>query len=173
MPEDLLNIKHKPKFTHIIFKLTNVAKIEKFIPQIKETFAGVRLIGLSTEIELKLNIKLSRYFDFIYHDSVIENKLNSYFHLILNKNPESTTPTQLQIENHNSIYINLPENLSETLYLIYKGDTAGEIGSKLSKSERTVEKYFIALKKLFQVNTKKELAAIYGQISGLGPNKPD
>ena len=73
--------------------------------------------------------------------------------------------SRLEIETNKRKYVQLNSKLSLCLVLVAQNKTAAEIATILAKSERTIEKYIVFLKKHFGVSKKNELAGVVMEIA--------
>ncbi|HRH35216.1 MAG TPA: hypothetical protein PKY12_09145 [Catalimonadaceae bacterium] len=64
-------------------------------------------------------------------------------------------------------YLQLNSNLAVCLSHVSHGETASQIGQRMSLSPRTIEDYIVKLKQIFGCHSKKELGLIYQRISNL------
>jgi hypothetical protein len=149
-----------PNFTHFILKLTDRESFDLKIKKIKSIDINSVTIGLVIKREFKTLKSVRPYFDFIFNDSEIEEKLNIYFMNLLNSEDKINDTSRLEIETNKRKYVQLNSKLSLCLVLIAQNKTAAEIAKYLSKSERTVEKYIVYLKKYFGVSKKKDLVDV-------------
>lgn len=149
-----------PNFTHFILKLTDRESFDLKIKKIKQKDTDPVTIGLVIKREFKTLKTVSPYFDFIFNDSEIEEKLNIYFMNLLQAEDKLNDTSRLEIETNKRKYVQLNTKLSRCLVLIAQNKTAAEIAIDLSKSERTVEKYIVFLKNYFGVSKKKDLVDV-------------
>ena len=149
-----------PNFTHFILKLTDRESFDLKIKKIKQKDAAPTTIGLVIKREFKTLKTVSPYFDFIFNDSEIEEKLNIYFMNLLQAENKQSDTSRLEIETNKRKYVQLNTKLSRCLVLIAQNKTAAEIAVDLSKSERTVGKYIVFLKNYFGVSRKKDLVDV-------------
>ncbi len=149
-----------PNFTHFILKLTDRDSFDLKIKKIKSKDNHPVTIGLVIKREFKTLKSVSPYFDFIFNDSEIEEKLNIYFMNLLQTEGKLNDTSKLEIETNKRKYVQLNTKLSRCLVLIAQNKTAAEIAKDLAKSERTVEKYIVFLKNYFGVSKKKDLVDV-------------
>jgi DNA-binding NarL/FixJ family response regulator len=146
-------------------KLTDRESFDLKIKKIKTKDSRPVTIGLVIKREFKTLKSVSPYFDHIFNDSEIEEKLNIYFMNLLQSEDKMNDPSRLEIETNKRKYVQLNSKLSLCLVLVAQSKTAAEIATVLAKSERTIEKYIVFLKKHFGVSKKKELAEVLMEIA--------
>jgi hypothetical protein len=149
-----------PNFSHFILKLTDRESFDLKIKKIKSKDIQPITIGLVIKREFKTLKSVSPYFDFIFNDSEIEEKLNIYFMNLLQSEDKKNDSSRLEIETNKRKYVQLNTKLSMCLVLISQNKTAKEISLELNKSERTIEKYITHLRHHFGVDKKKDLIEI-------------
>jgi hypothetical protein len=149
-----------PNFSHFILKLTDRESFDLKIKKIKSKDIQPITIGLVIKREFKTLKSVSPYFDFIFNDSEIEEKLNIYFMNLLQVDNKMNDASRLEIETNKRKYVQLNTKLSMCLVLIFQNKTAKEISLELNKSERTIEKYITHLRHHFGVDKKKDLIEI-------------
>jgi hypothetical protein len=149
-----------PNFSHFILKLTDRESFDLKIKKIKAKDSQPITIGLVIKREFKTLKSVSPYFDFIFNDSEIEEKLNIYFMNLLQVDNKMNDASRLEIETNKRKYVQLNTKLSLCLVLISQNKTAKEISLELNKSERTIEKYITYLRHHFGVDKKKDLIEI-------------
>jgi hypothetical protein len=149
-----------PNFSHFILKLTDRESFDLKIKKIKAKDIQPITIGLVIKREFKTLKSVSPYFDFIFNDSEIEEKLNIYFMNLLQVDNKMNDASRLEIETNKRKYVQLNTKLSLCLVLISQNKTAKEISLELNKSERTIEKYITHLRHHFGVEKKKDLIEI-------------
>jgi DNA-binding NarL/FixJ family response regulator len=146
-------------------KLTDRESFDLKIKKIKTKDSQPVTIGLVIKREFKTLKSVSPYFDHIFNDSEIEEKLNIYFMNLLQSEDKMNDTSRLEIETNKRKYVQLNSKLSLCLVLVSQNKTAAEIATILAKSERTVEKYITFLKNYFGVSKKKELAEVVMEIA--------
>jgi DNA-binding CsgD family transcriptional regulator len=149
-----------PNFSHFILKLTDRESFDLKIKKIKTKKSQPVTIGLVIKREFKTLKSVKPYFDFIFNDSEIEEKLNIYFMNLLQADDNMNNAGRLEIETTKRKYVQLNTKLSYCLVLIAQNKTAKEISLELNKSERTIEKYITQLRHHFGVEKKKDLIEI-------------
>lgn len=149
-----------PNFSHFILKLTDRESFDLKIKKIKSKDIQPITIGLVIKREFKTLKSVSPYFDFIFNDSEIEEKLNIYFMNLLQTEDKKNDSSRLEIETNKRKYVQLNTKLSMCLVLISQNKTAKEISLEINKSERTIEKYITHLRHHFGVDKKKDLIEI-------------
>jgi predicted HTH transcriptional regulator len=154
-----------PNFSHFILKLTDRESFDLKIKKIKTKESQPVTIGLVIKREFKTLKSVSPYFDHIFNDAEIEEKLNIYFMNLLQSEDKMHDTSRLEIETNKRKYVQLNSKLSLCLVLVAQSKTAAEIATVLAKSERTIEKYIVFLKKHFGVSKKKDLAAVVADIA--------
>jgi DNA-binding NarL/FixJ family response regulator len=145
--------------------LTDRESFDLKIKKIKTKDSQPVTIGLVIKREFKTLKSVSPYFDHIFNDSEIEEKLNIYFMNLLQSEDKMNDTSRLEIETNKRKYVQLNSKLSLCLVLVSQNKTAAEIATILAKSERTVEKYITFLKNYFGVSKKKELAEVVMEIA--------
>jgi DNA-binding CsgD family transcriptional regulator len=161
-PEQFAN-QLQPAFSHIIIKITNFEKYDVMINKIIKSHPQTKFIGLVINNHLKLSEKLLGQFTHVFIDAEIEDKLNLMFHDAIDQN-EVLPIDGLKIEQNKRKYLYLKPEYSRCLYLVYQHKTAIEIATLMNKSKRTIEKYIIALKEIFEVKRKQDLVEVCGAI---------
>jgi len=154
-----------PNFSHFVLKLTDRESFDLKIKKIKTKDSQPVTIGLVIKREFKTLKSVSPYFDHIFNDAEIEEKLNIYFMHLLHSENKINDTSRLEIETNKRKYVQLNSKLSLCLVLVAQSKTAAEIATVLAKSERTIEKYIVFLKKHFGVSKKKDLAAVVADIA--------
>jgi hypothetical protein len=149
-----------PNFSHFILKLTDRESFDLKIKKIKTKDSQPVTIGLVIKREFKTLKSVRPYFDYIFNDSEIEEKLNIYFMNLLQTEDKMNDSSRLEIETTKRKYVQLNSKLSLCLVLVAQNKTAAEIATVLAKSERTIEKYITFLRDHFGVEKKKDLIEI-------------
>jgi DNA-binding CsgD family transcriptional regulator len=149
-----------PNFSHFILKLTDRESFDLKIKKIKTKESQPVTIGLVIKREFKTLKSVKPYFDFIFNDSEIEEKLNIYFMNLLQADNNMNDASRLEIETTKRKYVQLNTKLSYCLVLIAQNKTAKEISQQMNKSIRTIEKYITFLRDHFGVEKKKDLIEI-------------
>ena len=149
-----------PNFSHFILKLTDRESFDLKIKKIKTKESQPVTIGLVIKREFKTLKSVKPYFDFIFNDSEIEEKLNIYFMNLLQADNNMNDASRLEIETTKRKYVQLNTKLSYCLVLIAQNKTAKEISLQMNKSIRTIEKYITFLRDHFGVEKKKDLIEI-------------
>ncbi len=150
------------EFPAIVFKLTDQEKFDSKVSKVKERNPSAQVIGLMLGKSYKTLKGREKFFDYIFTDSEIEDKLNLFISHELKIKPESNK--NLEIESLKRKYIHLHPLKSLCFSLILQGKTAAEIALEMNKSVRTIEKYIIYLRQYFAVTKKKDLIEIGRQI---------
>jgi DNA-binding CsgD family transcriptional regulator len=153
----------QPSFSYIIIKITNFEKYEVVIHKIIKAHPQTKFIGLVIDSRLKLYDKLVSQFTHVFIDAEIEDKLNLLFYDAIGIN-KTRHLDGLKIEQNKRKYLYLKPEYSRCLYLVYQLKTAAEIASLMNKSKRTIEKYIVALKEIFEVKRKQDLVEVCGAI---------
>jgi predicted transcriptional regulator len=141
-------------------KLTDRESFDLKIKKIKTKESQPVTIGLIIKREFKTLKSVRPYFDYIFNDSEIEEKLNIYFMNLLQSEDKMNDSSRLEIETTKRKYVQLNSKLSLCLVLVAQNKTAAEIATVLAKSERTIEKYITFLRDHFGVEKKKDLIEI-------------
>jgi hypothetical protein len=149
-----------PYFSHFILKLTDRESFDLKIKRIKSKDNQPVTIGLVIKREFKTLKSVRPYFDYIFNDSEIEEKLNIYFMNLLQAEDKMNDSSRLEIETNKRKYVQLNTKLSFCLVLIAQNKTAKEISLEMNKSIRTIEKYITYLRDYFEVDKKKDLIEI-------------
>jgi len=149
----------QPTFSYIIIKITSFEKADERIAKIIKDYSNAKIIGLFINSNLKSSEKLLSKFTHVFSDIEIEDKLNMFFHLEFKEQPQHEL-VNLQIQKNKRRYLYLRPEYSQCLYLIYQLKTAAEIAISMNKSKRTVEKYIVALKEIFEVKRKHDLIEV-------------
>ena len=149
-----------PNFSHFILKLTDRESFDLKIKKIKTKDSQPVTIGLIIKREFKTLKSVRPYFDYIFNDSEIEEKLNIYFMNLLQAEDKMNDSSRLEIETNKRKYVQLNTKLSFCLVLIAQNKTAKEISLEMNKSIRTIEKYITYLRDYFEVDKKKDLIEI-------------
>ena len=149
-----------PNFSHFILKLTDRESFDLKIKKIKTKESQPVTIGLVIKREFNTLKSVKPYFDFIFNDSEIEEKLNIYFMNLLQADNNMNDASRLEIETTKRKYVQLNTKLSYCLVLIAQNKTAKEISQQMNKSIRTIEKYITFLRDHFGVEKKKDLIEI-------------
>ena len=153
----------QPAFNYIIVKLTNFEKYDVVIQKMIKANHQTKFIGLVINNHLKLSEKLLSQFTYVFTDAEIEDKLNLLFYDVID-NKENKQFDGLKIEQNKRKYLYLKPEYSRCLYLVYQHKTAAEIALLMNKSRRTIEKYIVALKTIFEVKRKQDLVDVCGAI---------
>jgi hypothetical protein len=153
----------QPSFSYIIIKITNYEKYDLAIQKIIKAHPQTKFIGLVIDSRLKLSEKLLSQFTHVFTDAEIEDKLNLLFRDVLGTD-KSNEVEGLKIEQNKRKYLYLKPEYSRCLYLVYQLKTAAEIALIMNKSKRTIEKYIVALKEIFEVKRKQDLVDVCGAI---------
>jgi hypothetical protein len=156
-------------FDHLIFKISELPKVNHSFKDLRIHHPEIITIGLVIDSSFQFNSKVYGKLDYIFIDKDIDGKLNEYFNSIFN--PSATGQLKaLDISKKARTYIQLNPSLSECMALNADKLTAKEIGMRLGKSNRTIEEYFIQLKKIFIAKDKNELRKIYTEICDQSPD---
>jgi hypothetical protein len=153
----------QPAFDYIIVKLTNFEKYDVVIHKMIKSQTQTKFIGLVINSHLKLSEKLLAQFTYVFTDAEIEDKLNLMFHDVLDVEKINEVEG-FKIERNKRKYLYLKPEYSRCLYLVYQHKTAAEIALLMNKSKRTIEKYIVALKEIFEVKRKKDLVDVCSAI---------
>lgn len=145
-------------FPTIVFKLTDQEKFDSKIELIKQKKPNAQIIGLMLGKSYKTLKGREKYFNYMFTDSEIEDKLLFYISQEIKANPDFNS--NLEIETLKRKYIHLHPTKSRCFSLVIQGKTAHEIAIEMNKSVRTIEKYIIYLRDYFNVAKKKDLVEI-------------